>query len=95
MRLDNKIAEFFKERIVEILPDAKLYLFGSRTYDDAKGGDIDLMILTDSPVDKKLLRPIRVEFYKRFGWQKIDLVNFTFEDNSVFKRIIQTNAIEL
>jgi len=95
MRLDNSIIEFFKQRIIQILPDATLYLFGSRTMDDARGGDIDLLILTKKPVDKKLLRPISIEFYKKFGWQKIDLVNFTYEDNSVFKRIIQTNAIEL
>ena len=95
MRLDNSIIEFFKQRIIQILPDATLYLFGSRTMDDARGGDIDLLILTKKPVDKKLFRPIRVDFYKKFGWQKIDLVNFTYEDNSVFKRIIQTNAIEL
>ena len=95
MRLDNSIIEFFKQRIIQILPDATLYLFGSRTLDDGRGGDIDLLILTKKPVDKKLFRPIRVDFYKKFGWQKIDLVNFTYEDNSVFKRIIQTNAIEL
>jgi len=70
-------------------------LFGSRTIDEARGGDIDLLILTNNPVDKKALRPLRIEFFKKFGWQKIDLVNFTYEDNSVFKRIIQTNAIEL
>jgi uncharacterized protein len=95
MRLDNDMIEFFKQRIVEVVPDAKLYLFGSRTDDEAKGGDIDLMIVTTNPIDKKILRPIRIEFFKKYGWQKLDLVNFTNDDNSVFKRIIQTNAIEL
>jgi len=95
MRLDNSIIEFFKQRIQQLFPDATLYLFGSRTRDDAKGGDIDLLILTKKPVDKKLFRPIRIDFYKKFGWQKVDLVNFTYEDDSVFKRIIQTNAEEL
>jgi len=93
--LDNNIIQFFKQRIVDAIPDATLYLFGLRTSDDAKGGDIDLMVLTNNPVDKKLFRPMRIEFYKKFGWQKIDLVNFTYDDNSVFKRLIQTNAIEL
>jgi predicted nucleotidyltransferase len=95
MRLDTNIIRFFKQRIVDEIPDATLYLFGSRTSDDEKGGDIDLMILTNNPVDKKLFRPIRIEFFKKFGWQKVDLVNFTYDDNSVFKRLIQTNAIEL
>ena len=95
MRLDKNIIQFFKLRIPQICPDATIYLFGSRTIDEARGGDIDLLILTNNPVDKKALRPLRIEFFKKFGWQKIDLVNFTYEDNSVFKRIIQSNAIEL
>ena len=95
MRLDPNIQLFCKQTIGEKIPGAKLYLFGSRTNDEALGGDIDLMILTDNPVDKKVFRTIRVEFYKKFGWQKVDLVNFTFNDTSVFKQLIQTNAIEL
>jgi len=70
-------------------------LFGSRTSDTTTGGDIDLMIITENPVNKRILRTIRVEFYKKYGWQKIDLVNFTYADNAVFKRLIQFNAIKL
>jgi len=95
MRLDNQIIEFFKQRIAEPMPDATLYLFGSRTLDSALGGDIDLMIVTHNPVAKKTLRNIRVEFYKKFGWQKIDLVNFTYSDTSAFKQLIQLDAIKL
>ena len=95
MRLDNQIIAFFKQKIVDSIPGAKIYLFGSRTSDEERGGDIDLMILTNALIDKKTIRSIRVEFLKQFGWQKIDLVNFTFEDNSAFKQLIQINAIEL
>ena len=62
MRLDNSIVEFFKQRIPLICPDATIYLFGSRTIDEARGGDIDLMILTNNTVDIKMFRPIRIEF---------------------------------
>jgi predicted nucleotidyltransferase len=95
MRLDDKIVRYFKEAIGDKIPGATLYLFGSRTNDDALGGDIDLMILTYEPIEKKLFRTMRVEFYKKFGWQKLDIVNFTYKDESVFKQIIQTNSIEL
>ena len=94
MRLDHQIIQYLKNIIGETIPGAKLYLFGSRTDDSAKGGDIDLMILTHQPVDKRILRIIRVGFYQKFGWQKIDLVNFTYKDETVFKQIIQTNAIQ-
>jgi predicted nucleotidyltransferase len=95
MRLDDKIVFFFKQTIGEKVPGATIYLFGSRTNDDALGGDIDLMILTENLVDKKIIRSIRIEFFKKFGWQKVDLVNFTFADTSVFKQLIQFDAVEL
>lgn len=95
MRLDDQIIQYLKNITGEKIPGAKLYLVGSRTDDSAKGGDIDLMILTHQPVDKRILRMIRVGFYQKFGWQKIDLVNFTYEDNSVFKQLIQSNSIQL
>jgi len=95
MRLDDKIKYFLKQAIGEKIPGAKLYLFGSRTNDDELGGDIDVMILTTHPVDKKIFRTIRVDFYKKFGWQKLDLVNFTYNDTSAFKQFIQTDSIEL
>ena len=95
MRLDTSIINFFKQAIEEEIPGAKIYLFGSRTNDDAVGGDIDLIVLTQNHVDKRLFRSIRIEFYKKFGWQKIDLINFTFDDQSVFRQLIKTNAVEL
>jgi len=95
MRLDDKIVRFFKQTIGEKIPGATLYLFGSRTNDAALGGDIDLMILTENPIEKKIIRTIRVEFIQKFGWQKMDLVNFTYSDTSAFKRLIQLDAIEL
>jgi predicted nucleotidyltransferase len=42
--------------------------------DDAKkGGDIDLLIVSDE-LTKKDLRWLRVDFFKHFGEQKIDIV---------------------
>ena len=95
MRLDQHIIQFFKQAVSEKVPEATLYLFGSRTVNDASGGDIDMMILTCNLVDKKIFRTIRIEFYKKYGWQKVDIVNFTYDDTSVFKQLIQSNAIKL
>ena len=95
MRLNNSIINFFKLAIEKEIPGAKIYLFGSRTNDDAAGGDIDIMVLTQNHIDKRFFRSIRIEFYKKFGWQKIDIINFTFDDQSVFRQLINTNAVEL
>jgi uncharacterized protein len=37
----------------------------------------------------------RVNFFKTFGFQKLDIVNYTNSEESAFKKIIFSNAIEL
>jgi len=95
MRLSAPIINYFKSSFAQELPQARIYLYGSRTDDKARGGDIDLMVLTPTPVNKSIFKTIRIGFYKQFGWQKVDLVNFTFEDHSPFKQLITTDAQEL
>ena len=95
MRLDQNTANYLKELIQAEIPGSTICLFGSRAEDNARGGDIDLMILSHKPADKRIIRKIRVEFIKKFGWRKIDLVNFTYSDNSSFRKLIGINCIEL
>jgi len=95
MRLDQEITQYIKQVIQTEIPGSTIYLFGSRVDDHAMGGDIDLMILTDKPADKRIFRKIRIAFILKFGWRKIDLVNFTYSDQSPFRRLINLNCIEL
>ena len=78
-----------------MIPDASIYLFGSRINDKAAGGDIDLLLLTDKKVSSTLLRIFKREFYKKFGWQKVDIVNFRHNENNAFKSVIMDEAIPL
>lgn len=73
MRLQDKQVEVLKNRLKIFSKNAKLYLFGSRVDDTKKGGDIDLLIISDT-LTKKDLRLIRVDFFKHFGEQKLDIV---------------------
>ncbi len=92
MRLKPEIQSFLKEMALKMFPDDEFYLFGSRLDEDGLGGDIDILILSDKKIDNRKLRSLRINFYKKFGWQKIDLVNFTKNDPSTFKKLILTNA---
>jgi len=67
MRLLPEQIIFIKNYLHNIKPNAQIYLFGSRVDDSAKGGDIDILLLTDELMEKKKIRKFRVDFYKRFG----------------------------
>jgi len=95
MRLNPKIANYLKQLIQEKITGSTIYLFGSRVDDNALGGDIDLMILTNEPADKRIFRKIRMEFIKKYGWRKIDLVNFTYSNESSFRKLIDISSIQL
>ncbi|HZK94683.1 MAG TPA: nucleotidyltransferase domain-containing protein [Prolixibacteraceae bacterium] len=95
MRLNPEIASYLKKLIQKIIPGSTVYLFGSRADDSANCGDIDLMILTEEVTNTRILRKVRLEFIKKYGWRKIDLVNFTYSNESPFRKLISINAIHL
>ena len=54
--------------------DFKLYLFGSRVYDNKKGGDIDLYLESNNEVDIKQQIKFLNTIYKNVTQRKIDLI---------------------
>jgi len=54
-------------------PEARVILFGSRTDDHARGGDIDLLVISDR-IDFRQEWLIRRDILDQIGWQKLDLV---------------------
>ena len=54
-------------------PKAQIILFGSRADDRAKGGDIDLLIVSDV-IGLHEEWEIRRDVLDEIGWQKLDLV---------------------
>jgi predicted nucleotidyltransferase len=72
-----RLSEGEKAAILEAVrrfdPDARVFLFGSRTDDSRKGGDIDLLVLSDS-IGPSERRRIRRAICDAIGEQKIDLL---------------------
>lgn len=95
MRLSADKANYLETLIKSIVPNAHVFLFGSRINDTAKGGDIDICILSEGKIPVYKILQIRIAFFKTYGFQKLDLVNFTTNDNSVFKQIILSDAVKL
>lgn len=94
MRLSQEQIKVLKDRLKTISSTAKLYLFGSRVDDTKKGGDIDLLVVSKE-MTKKDLRYLRIEFFKHFGEQKIDIVLDNGEFNNPFSKHIIKKAVLL
>lgn len=73
MRLRENEAEAIREEVARLDPAARVWLFGSRVDDGARGGDIDLLVRSDRIgfADKVLLK---VRVLGRIGAQQLDLV---------------------
>ncbi len=95
MRLKKEESVFLKQNICKSVAAANVLLFGSRTDDNKKGGDIDILVLSNREMSLSEIIKVKVAFWKRFGEQRLDIVSFTYEDKSPFKYIALENAIEL
>ena len=95
IRLSSDKAEFLKRKITDAEPSARVFLFGSRTDIKAKGGDIDIMVISENEIPLSKIAPIRRAFFTNFGWQKLDIVIFKSDDQSAFYRLISPTAIPL
>ena len=94
MRLLKEEVDTLKTKLYELSNDAKIYLFGSRVDDNKRGGDIDLLIISKR-LTKKDLRIIRIDFFKKFGEQKLDIILDNGELKNPFIKHIFQKAILL
>ena len=95
MRVKNEQAEFLKQSISRYLPDAAVYLIGSRVNEKFKGGDIDILVIAEKELTGQDKRDIKLSFYKEFGEQKIDIVSFKKDEPSNFKELALLESVKL
>ena len=74
MRLINNEVSIIKNTILEYISDATIILFGSRVYDNKKGGDIDLLVQTSEDITLKNKLKILTMIELRGITRKVDLV---------------------
>lgn len=94
-----RISEFEKTVIIESAKnedsDARIWLFGSRTDDNKKGGDIDIAILSEI-ISSDVMKKITVSqlIRNKIGEQKIDIVT-SRDGREAFFRLAVDEGIEL
>ena len=94
-----RLIEFEKEVIVDVIrrfdPAAEIFLYGSRADDDRKGGDTDILILSDT-IDKRDIKVIETKIFRQIDEQKIDLLLSPKRSKSSFVNMIfEKGVVEL
>lgn len=95
MRISKEQIELLKKNILTLLPNAAIYLFGSRADNTKKGGDVDIMVLSDRELIWKEKSMIKYKYFEKFGEQKIDIVSFSFKDKNPFKQLVIKEGVKL
>ena len=95
MRLSESIQAVIREHVSKMAPDSECYLFGSRVLDSARGGDIDLLLLTPEKLPLSLIRGIKRGILNEIGEQKLDIVNFPHTSSHPFKNAALEQSLRL
>jgi len=82
-----------KEAILSLDKNAMIYLFGSRTDSALKGGDIDILVLSQSLGFSDKLK-IKQMIFEKMEEQKIDL-QIAQDINSPFIRTALKNSVKM
>ena len=95
MRLSEYERTSIREAVTNFIPDAKILLYGSRTDDAKRGGDIDILILTPGEVDMRTRLKIEAGIWKRIGEQKMDVIFEKPGALSLFGEIVLPQALPI
>jgi predicted nucleotidyltransferase len=95
VRLRASEQSVIRKHLQTLGPEAEAYLFGARTDDSARGGDIDLLVLTPTRLPLSSIRKLRRGILSEIGEQKIDIVNLVQSSRHPFKTVALETAVRL
>ncbi|MBA3284462.1 MAG: nucleotidyltransferase domain-containing protein [Nitrosopumilus sp.] len=93
MRLKPEEVKIIKDAVAVLDPQAKVFLFGSRVDPEKKGGDIDLLILSQVLTDIDSLKIHKILF-EEMEEQKIDIL-IAADSQDPFVKLALTKSIKL
>ncbi len=93
MRLKDTEIAAIRATVAGADGSASVYLFGSRVDDSKKGGDIDLLVMSET-LSRSDIRYIKAKLYELIGEQKIDIV-LAADDSDPFVRLALETGVKL
>ncbi len=96
MRLTKQQTHIITQTVTRLIGiDAAVYVFGSRLNDQTKGGDIDLLIESDTPLSLIHRAQIKMELESQLGLP-VDIVAKTRGvATTPFQSIAQSHSVQL
>jgi uncharacterized protein len=91
MRLTSHEKESIKKAVAEKDPAAVVYLFGSRVDDRAKGGDIDILVLSNHLTLADKLS-IKARIFENLEEQKLDMIIARDTKDPFVKSAVESGA---
>jgi predicted nucleotidyltransferase len=95
MRLKTYEKEAILRHANRLAAGGEVHLFGSRVDPRARGGDIDLLLLTEAKLPLRQMQELRRAILADIGEQRLDLVNFARQSQHPFKELALEGAIRL
>ncbi|MBI4810493.1 MAG: nucleotidyltransferase domain-containing protein [Ignavibacteriales bacterium] len=95
MRLHPDEIESIKSTICGRIPGSEVFIFGSRAHDGARGGDIDILIISDREIPLEENLRIKIDLKEKLGDQKIDLICQTAGKLSPFAELMKIEGVRL
>jgi len=93
VRLTVEEQQVIREVVADTDPQAEVYLFGSRARDEERGGDIDLLIMSER-IGPNERRRMKLRLMDGLGERKIDLV-VAKDTEQPFVRIARAEGVRL
>lgn len=94
MRITEREAIVIKEAVLQRDPVARVYLFGSRTDDAKRGGDIDILVIS-TRLDLMDAVRIEVDIEEKLGEIDMDLIVKKDAEDTFVKLVLEEGAILL
>jgi len=93
MRLATEEQSAIRHAITQADAEALVYLFGSRADDTAKGGDIDLLVLSKK-INIMAKLDILAQLHQQLGDRKVDIAIYP-DATRPFPRMVIQDAVRL
>jgi len=93
MRLTDNERRVLLQAVAAADPDAEVWLHGSRVRDDARGGDIDLLVLS-SRMGLRDKLDVLARMHQALGEQRIDLT-IARDESRPFVRVAKAQGVRL